>query len=129
MTPKQQKLNALQFELSRRFDAAKAAQRALMAEQRRQKLPIAQQFLSLDEVEAERLAWRIETRGLISAAICEARLLYDANYRPDKEHEALINLGRSIVGETRAKAAPAANVVPMATARQIVEAGRKRRGG
>jgi hypothetical protein len=131
MTPEQQRLNALQFELSRRIDAARASQNALMAERRRQKLPVAQAFYTADEMTAERVASRVETNALISAAICEARLKYDAGYRPDRHHAALIELSRSFAAEAKRAKATTGNVIPLRAteaAQQIIAAAKKARG-
>lgn len=151
MTPEEQKLNALRFELSRRVDAARVAQNALMAEQRRQKLPVAQEFFNYDEMIAERAAvsarWVADMPGIISATlaqVCPDRFKTEFSHlgRTRTAHEKYIDqLGVKLFqadkiiraaaedpARTMAEAAPTAgNVVLMASARDIIEAGRKRR--
>ena len=118
-TTEAQRLAALQFELSRRIDATVTAQRSLNAEQRRQGLPAAQEFFSLEEVEAERLAARVEMIAMARDVIADTRAKFDSNYRPDALHRALIDLASSF-------RAAGDNVIPLA--RAIEAAARKRRG-
>jgi hypothetical protein len=154
MTPEEQKLNALRFELSCRVDAARVAQNALMAEQRRQKLPIAQEVFTYDEMIAERAAvsarWVADMPGIISATLAQVcpdrfKTEFSPLGRPRTAHEKYIDqLGLKLFQadqiirvaaedqavRAKAEAAPTAgNVVRMASAREIIEAGRKRRGG
>jgi acetyl-CoA carboxylase alpha subunit len=118
MTPSE-KINALSFELSRRIDAARSAQAALADEQRRQGRAVSQELFSREEVEAERIAARAETREIIRAVIADTRYrLGDPTFKPDAQHRALLEL----FGEA---STTRSNVVPMA--RAIEAAGRKRR--
>jgi hypothetical protein len=133
MTPKEQKINALQFELSRRFDAARVAQNALMAEQRRQGLPCTREFYTADEWAAERIAERIELREIVRATICDVRYRCgDPTYRPDAMHRSLIALGKHFAEEAKQKAkATTGNVIPLRAteaAQQIVAAAKEARG-
>ena len=122
-TPDEQKINALRFALSQKIDAARAAQAALMTEQRRQGLAVSQEFFTADEMDRERAESRLELREIVNAAICDTRVRYDRTYTPDAVHQSLIALTASF-GEALTRS----NVVPLASAREIIEAGRKRRG-
>jgi hypothetical protein len=133
MTPAE-KINALNFELSRRIDAARSAQDALADEQRRQGLAVSQQFFTADEMARERAESRIELRAIVHAAICDTRIRYDRAYVPDAMHRALIALAASFGEEAKRSKATASkeekpdNVLPLATARGIVAAGKRARG-
>jgi hypothetical protein len=124
-------IRSLEFRLSRALDDCRRAQANLSTARRRLGLFDPRQFYTADEMDAERAAARVEMREIVSAAIAEARYRYDATYRPDAQHRAWIELGRSFAEEAkRAKAAPG-NVVPLPrgqTAEQIIAAGRRRRG-
>jgi hypothetical protein len=153
MTPKEQRLNALQYELSRRVDAARVAQANLMAEQRRQKIPVSQEFYTAAEMVAERAAvsarWVADMPAITSAILaqyCPDRFKTEFSHlgRPRTAHERFVDeMGAKMIqadqiiraaAEDRATALAtpttetADNVVALATAREIVEAGRKRRG-
>jgi hypothetical protein len=151
MTPEKQKLNALQFELSRRVDAARVAQNALMSEQRRQKIPVSRDFFTFDEMIAERAAvsarWVADMPGItqaILAQVCPGKFKSEFDLgRPRTAHEKYIGqMGARLAqadaiianaqdqARVKTEATPTtANVVLMASARDIIEAGRKRRGG
>ena len=120
-TPDEQKINALRFGLSQKTDAARSASNALMAEQRRQGLAVSQEFYTADEMTAERIAAHIELREVTAAVIADCRHRYDPSYAPDPMHKALLSLFSK-------EAEAVNNVVPLASAREIIEAGRKRRG-
>jgi hypothetical protein len=120
-TPDEQKINALRFALSQKIDAAQAASNALTAEQRRQGLVVSQEFYTDAEMTAERIAAHIELREVTAAVIADCRHRHDPSYVPDPMHKALL----SLFG-TEAKTVD--NVVRLASAREIIEAGRKRRG-
>jgi hypothetical protein len=124
MTPKEQKLNALQFELSRRFEAARVTQAALMAEQTRQGLPCTRAFYTDDEMTAERIALRIEMHSAVSAAISMCRMRWDTTYRATPLERATMGWPAAFKALDAAK--KTGNVVPLASA--IEAAGRKRRG-
>jgi hypothetical protein len=64
---------------------------------------------------------RAEEREIVAAVIADFRHMYDPTYVPDSMHRALL----SLFG-TEAKTVD--NVVRLASAREIIEAGRKRRG-
>src|SRR5258708_5384654 len=90
MTPKEQKLNALQYELSRRFEAARVAQDALMAEQTRQGLAVTREFYTTDEWAAERIAERIELREITAAVIGDCRMKWLRGYVPTPLEKAMM---------------------------------------
>jgi hypothetical protein len=119
----------LQFELSRRFEAARVAQAALMAEQTRQGLAVTREFYTTDEWAAARIAERIELREIVAAAICDCRMRWDGTYRPTPLEKAMAQWPATFAALDGAK--KTGNVVPLPTgqiAEQIVAAARKRRG-
>jgi non-homologous end joining protein Ku len=129
MTPKEQKLNALQYELSRRFEAARVAQAALMAEQTRQGLAVTREFYTADEMIAERIASRLELREIAKAVITDCRMRWDRSYVPTPLEAAIAQWPAAFAAAKQAQAAPKAepdNVISLA--QQISVAGKKRRG-
>ena len=103
---------------------AQEARDAARARAGRSKAPPA--FLTAAQMVSELCAahdrHRAETRGIVAAVVADCRHKFDPDFKPDAFHKALIELTASIGG----------NVVPLhagKAARQIFEAGRKRRGG
>jgi hypothetical protein len=125
MTDDERMITALENALSKKIDDARRAQASLTAARRGLDLYDPQQFFTSDEMVAERAAARVEMREIVSAAIADTRYRFDPKYKPDAMHRALIGLAASFRDE--AKRAAASNVVPLATAREISAAGKKRR--
>jgi hypothetical protein len=125
-------LNALEAALDRAVEAAADAQAARDEARARAGLTKAPPaFFTAAAMIAEMVAaedrHRAETREIVAAAICEARYRYDPTYKPDAMHRALIELAASFRDEAKRAAATASNVVPLATAREISAAAKKRR--
>jgi hypothetical protein len=124
----EREIRSLEFRLSRALDDCCRAQANLTAARRRLDLYDPQQFFTFDEMVAERAAARVEMREIVSAAIADTRHRFDPKYKPDAMHRALIGLAASFRDEAKRAAATVSNVVPLATAREISAAGKKRRG-
>jgi len=95
MTPKQQRLNALRYEVSRRVAAVEVAQRALSCELARQALPDDRAIHTHAEFVAEVAALRIEMSNAVAAAIADCRLRYDPDYVADDHHAMLLNFAKA----------------------------------
>jgi hypothetical protein len=129
-------LASLEAVFDRAVDAAVDAQAAVNTARRRVGLTKAPKaFFTAAEMVAELCAAqdrhdaesRIELREITAAVIADCRYRFDPTYKPDALHRALIELGRSFQEDAKRAAATVSNVVPLATAREISAASKKRR--
>lgn len=119
-------LNALEAALDRAVAAAADAQAARDEARARAGLSKAPKaFFTVAEMIGELCnaddRHRAEEREIVAAVIADCRARFDPSYVPDPMHKALLSLFSK-------EAVAVNNVVPLASAREIIEAGRKRRG-
>jgi hypothetical protein len=129
MTDDERTINSLEFRLSRALDDARRAQAALTTARRRLGLFDPRQFFDAADMDRALAESRAEMRAIVSAAISDCRMRWDATYRPTSLEKAMTKWPAAFAVLDAAKKTD--NVVPLPTgqtAEQIIAAGRRRRG-